>query len=98
MLRWVRYIPLSSGEAIVAFNPTSDPPREVRLSLMPAGADRDPRGIRPVAITEATRIGDVEEPLPVNDGEIVFTPDSSDRVTIRVIADGNLDRQAFRLR
>ena len=98
VLRWVRYIPLSSGEAIVAFNPTSDPPREVRLSLMPAGADRDPRGIRPVAITEATRIGDVEEPLPVNDGEIVFTPDSSDRVTIRVIADGNLDRQAFRLR
>ena len=98
LLRRVRYIPLSSGEAIVAFNPTFDSPQEVRLSLTPAGTDRDPRGMRPVAITEATRVGDVEEPLPVNDGEIVFTPDSNDRVTIRVIADGNLDRQAFRLR
>ncbi len=98
LLRRVRYIPLSSSEAIVAFNPTSDPPREARLSLAPAGTDRDPRRARPVAITEATRIGQVEEPLAVNDGEIVFTPDSNDRVTIRVIADGNLDRHAFRLR
>lgn len=98
VLRRVRYIPLSSSEAIVAFNPTSDPPREVRLSLTPAGADRDPRGSRSVAITEASRIGDVEEPLPVNDGEIVFTPDSNDRMRIRVIADGDLDRLAFRLR
>ena len=98
LLQQVRYIPLSSGEAIVAFNPISDPPREVRLSLTPAGTDRDPRGSRPVAITEATRVGDVEEPLPVSDGEIVFTPDSNDRVTIRVIADGDLDRLAFRLR
>ena len=98
VLRRVRYIPLSSSEAIVAFNPTSDPPREVRLSLTPAGTDRDLRGTRPVAITEATRVGDVEEPLSVNDGEIVFTPDSNDRVMIKVIADGNLDRHAFRLR
>ena len=98
LLRRVRYIPLSSSEAIVAFNPSSDPPREVRLSLTPAGTDRDPRGTRPVAITEATKVGDVEEPLPVSDGEIVFTPDSSDRVTIRVIADSDLDRLAFRLR
>lgn len=97
-LRHVRYIPLSSGEAIVAFNPTSDPPREVRLSLRPAGADRDPQVIPPVAIVEAMRLGDVEEPLPVSDGEIAFTPDSSERVTIRVVADGDLDRQAFRLR
>ena len=68
------------------------------MSLTPAGTDRDPRESRQVAITEATRVGDVEEPLPVNDGEIVFTPDSNDRVTIRVIADGDLDRLAFRLR
>ena len=98
VLAQVRYIPLSSGEAIVAFNPTSDTPHEVRLSLTPAGTDRDPVGSRPVAITEATRIGDIEEALPVRDGEIAFTSDSNDRVTIRIIADGNLDRQAFRLR
>ena len=98
MLRRVRYIPLSSGEALIAFNPSSNPPEEIRLSLMPAGADRDPRGSRPVVIMEATRVGDVEEPLLVSDGEIVFTPDSNDRVTIRVIADGNLDQQAFKLR
>ena len=96
-LQRVRYIPLSSGEAIVAFNLTSDPPQEVRLALRPAGTDRDPRGIRPVAIIEATRIGDVDEPLQVNDGEISFTPDSNDRVTIRIVADGNLERQAFTL-
>ena len=99
LLRRVRFIPLSPREAIVAFNPTSDdPPREVRLSLTPAGTDRDPRGTRPVAITEATRVGDVDEPLSINNGEIVFTPDSNERVTIRVSADGDLDRLAFRLR
>lgn len=97
-LRRVRYIPLSSGEAIVAFDPTSAPPREVRLSLMPAGTDSDPRRMRPVAITEATRIGEIEEPLAVSDGEICFTPQTSDRVTIRIIADGNLDQQAFRIK
>ena len=70
----------------------------MKLSLMPAGTDRDPRGTRPVAIIEATRIGEDGTPLSVNDGEIVFTPESNDRVTIRVIADGELDRQAFRLR
>ena len=98
VLRRVRYIPLSSGQAIIAFNATSDPPREVRLSLMPAGTDRDPRRMRPVAITEATNLGEVEEPLPVSDGEITFTPKSNDRVNIRIVADGNLDRHAFRLR
>ena len=98
LLRHVRYIPLSSSEAIVAFNPTVDPPREVRLSLTPAGTERDPRRTRSVAITEATKVGDAEEPLQVNDGEIVFTPNSNDRVTIRVVADGDLDRLAFRLR
>lgn len=97
-LRNVRYIPLSPSEAIVAFNPTSDPPREVRLSLRPAGADRDPQVIPSVAIIEATRVGEVEEPVPVNNGVITFTPESNDRMTIRVIADGDLDRQAFRLR
>ena len=81
----------------MAFNLTSDPPQEIRLALRPAGTDRDPRGIRPVAIIEATRIGDVDEPLQVNDGEISFTPDSNDRVTIRIVADGNLERQAFTL-
>ena len=98
VLRNVRYIPVTPSEAIVAFNPASDPPREVRLSLMPAGTDSDPRGTHPVGIIEATRIGKDGTPLSVNDGEIVFTPESNDRVTIRIVADGELDRQAFRLR
>ena len=98
VLRNVRYIPVTPSEAIVAFNPASDPPREVRLSLMPAGTDSDPRGTQPVGIIEATRIGKDGTPLSVNDGEIVFTPESNDRVTIRIVADGELDRQAFRLR
>ena len=98
LLRQVRYIPLSSSEAIVAFNPTSDQPQEVRLSLTPAGADRDLRGTQPVTITQATRVGEVEEGLTIDEGEIVLTADSSDRVTIRVIADRDLDRQAFRLK
>ena len=93
----VRYIPLSPSEAVVAFDPLSDPHQEVRVVLRPAGADRDPRGARPVAIIEATRIGDRSEPLPVYDGEVVVTPASSERVTIKVVADGNLDGQAFRL-
>ena len=75
-LRSVRYIPVSPGEAIVAFNPTSDPPREMKLSLMPAGTDRDPRGTRPVAIIEATRIGE--------DGSAPFGQRRRDRVHARV--------------
>ena len=98
ILQRVRYIPLSATEAIIAFNPVSDPPREVRLSLTAAGADRDPQHVKPVAIIEATRMGDGGMPLDVSDGEIAFTPDSSDRVTIKIVADGNLDRNAFRLR
>ena len=98
VLRRVRHIPLSSSEAIIAFSPTSQPPREVRLSLTPAGTDRDPQGTRPVAIVEASRIGGGNEPLPVDDGEIRFIPGSDDRVTIKVVAEGNLDQQAFRLR
>ena len=97
VLRRVRYIPLSPVEAIIAFDPSSDQPQEVRLSLTPAGTERDQRGSRRVAITEATRVGDAEEPLAVTDGQIVFTPDSAERVTIRVVADGNLDKRAFRL-
>ena len=99
ILRRVRYIPLSASEAIIAFNPeTSDQPQEVRLSLTPAGTDRDLGRISPVAIIEATRIGEDNESLPIVQGEIVFTPDSSDRITIRVTADGVLDQRAFRLR
>ena len=97
-LQRVRYIPLSSSEAIIAFNPVYDPPRWVRLSLAPAGADPDPRHAAAVAIIEATRIGEEGVPLTVTDGQVTFMPDSSDRVTIRIVADGNLDGPAFRLR
>lgn len=97
-LRRVRYIPISPSEAIVAFNTSPGPPREIRLALVPAGTDSDPRRMRPVAITEATKAGEVDEPLLVSGGEIVFTPPTNDRVTIRFSADGNLDQQAFRLR
>ena len=97
-LQRVRYIPLSPVEAIIAFNPASEPPCEVKLSLMPAGVDRDPQRAQPVAIIEATRIGDSGSPLLVNDGEIIFTADSTERVMIKIVADGNLDQQAFRLR
>ena len=97
-LQGVRFIPLSPAEAIIAFNPVSEPPCEVKLSLMPAGADRDPQRAWPVAIIEATRIGDSGSPLLVSDGEIIFTADSTERVMIKVVADGNLDQQAFRLR
>ena len=97
MLRRVRYIPLSSQEAIVVFEPSLDPLQEVRLVLRPAGADRDPRSAEPVAIIEATMLGDIQVPLQVNDGQIAFTPESNERIAIRIVADGNLDGQAFRL-
>ena len=98
VLRRVRYIPLSHDEAIIAFDPTPDSVTpEVRLSLVPAGTERDLRGNQRVAITAATRVGDTEEPLELNDGQILFTPDSTERVTVRLVADGNLDQRAFRL-
>lgn len=97
VLRRVRYIPLSADEAIIAFDPKTDISPEVRLSLAPAGTERDMKRSRRVAITEATRLGDPDEPLEVTDGQIVFTTDSTERVTVRIVADGNLDQRAFRL-
>ena len=42
LLRRVRYIPLSSSEAIVAFNPSSDPP-ELTATLGGRGRSQSPR-------------------------------------------------------
>ena len=98
VLRRVRFIPLSPTEAIVAFDPSPDPGREVKLSLAAAGTDPDPRRHPSVAIIEAARMGEEETPLTVTDGQVILVPDSLDRVTIKVVADGNLDQQAFRLR
>ena len=80
----------------------SDTSQEVRLALIPSGADREPRKVRLLPIVEAARLlGDVEEPLPVADGQVIFTFNSDDRVAIRVTAHSDahcdLDRQAFRL-
>ena len=97
-LRSVRFIPLSPTEAIVAFDPPPDEAGEVKLSLAPAGSDPDPRRLPRVAIIEATMMGDEEFPLTVADGQVTLVTDSPHRVTIKVVADGNLDQQAFRLR
>ena len=98
ILQRVRYIPLSSSEAVVAFNFAGDFSREVKLSLVPAGSDRDPQVSDPVAIIEATMIGEVELPLAVDNGVVSITPDPTNRTTIRIVADGVLDTQAVRLR
>lgn len=101
ILRDVRFIPRSASEAIVAFTPPGGEPQEVSLSLMPAGTDRhpggDPERSSQVAIVEATPIGNNDDPIVVNDGAIVLTPTPGERVTIKVVVDGDLDRQAFRL-
>ena len=98
VLQRVRYIPISSSEAVVAFNFIADSSREVKLSLVPAGSDRDPQVSDPVAIIEATMNGEVETPLVVENGVVSITPDPTNRTTIRVVADGVLDTQAVRLR
>lgn len=98
VLRSVRFIPLSPTEAIVAFDPPDHAVGEVRLSLAPAGSDPDPRRLPRVAIVEATMMGDEEIPLAVTDGQVTLMADSPKRVTVKVVADGNLDQQAFRLR
>ena len=101
ILRDVRFIPRSAREAIVAFTPPGGELQEVNLSLIPTGADRhpggDPERSSQVAIVEATLIGGNDDPIVVNDGAIVLTPTPGERVTIKVVVDGDLDRQAFRL-
>ena len=115
VLRNVRYIPLSADEAIVAFSPVagtvagaaqiSDVPQEVRIALIPSGADREPRKVQLLPIIKAVRLGDVDELLTVTGREIIFTLNSDDisddRVAIRVTVHSdtryNLERHAFRL-
>lgn len=100
-LRNVRFIPRSANEAIVAFTPPDGEPQEVNLSLIPTGADRhpggDPESSSQVAIVEATLIGGNDDPIVVSEGAIALTPTPGERVTIKVVVDGDLDRQAFRL-
>ncbi len=101
VLRCIRFIPLSAREVIVAFTPSTDPPEEVRLSLIPAGADRHPGGdplrARSVPIVEATAIEGVNSPLRIDDGVITLIPKSTERVSIKVVSDSNLDQGAFKL-
>ena len=98
VLRSVRFIPLSPTEAIIAFDPPADAEGALKLSLAPAGSDPDPKRLPRVAILEATMKGDEDTPLAVTDGQVTLLTNSPDRVTIRLVADGNLDQQAFRLR
>ena len=102
VMQCLRFIPLSSGEAIIIFISSADPPEEVRLSLAPAGADRHPGGdpmrTKAVSIVEATAIEGVDSPIRIDDGVIAFTPKSAERVSIKVVSDHNLDQGAFQLR
>lgn len=82
------------------FQRTSQP-KDVSLSLIPAGADRhpggDPQHSRPIAIVEAKAIGGIDGLPSVNDGVVALTPIPGERVRVLIVADGNLDTQAFRL-
>lgn len=101
VLRNVRMVPRSASEAIIAFTLSGSQPKDVSLSLIPAGADRhpggDPQHSRPIAIVEAKAIGGIDGLPSVNDGIVALTPIPGERVRVLIVADGNLDTQAFRL-
>ena len=95
--RNARVIPISSAEAVIAFDSPGVSKEKMRLSLTPAGADRDARLEERLRIIEAQAISGVDGEIGVEDGQITLTPASVGRLSVRVFVDGDMQRTALKV-
>ena len=96
-LRNARVIPVSDAEAVIAFDLSEPDGDEIRLSLAPAGADRDARLTDRLAVVEARPMNGIDGPIDVEDGNLTFIPTKGGRLSVRVTVDGNIQRTALRV-
>ena len=96
-LRNMRVIPISDTEAVIAFDLPEPDGGEMRISLNPAGTDRDARLTDQLAVIEAHSLNGIDGPIGVEDGSITFTPATGGRLSMRVTVDGNIQQTALRV-
>ena len=93
----MRVIPVSTTEAVLAFDSPEEACDEMSISLIPVGVDRDARISDRLTVLEAQALQGIEAPIGIEDGQITFTPALNSRVSIRVIVDGNIQQTALRV-
>ena len=98
-IRKSRVIPTGSTEAVIAFDPTEGPTEgelnEVSIRLTPAGGERD-REDR-IRIIDAIVLSDDTQEFAIEDGVLSLTPDTNERVQLRIVADSELDGYALKI-
>lgn len=98
-IRKSRVIPTGSTEAVIAFDPTDGPIEgkfnDVNIRLTPAGGERD-REER-IQIIDATVLSAESQQFTIEDGVLSLTPDTSERVQIRIVADSEIDGYALKI-
>ena len=97
-LRRTRVIPISSTEAIIAFDPPDDAPGQINLTLARMGVDRDSRLRDILTVTEAYSLNGIDGDVGVEDGRMTLTPGSTGRLSLRVVVNEDIERATFRVR
>ena len=97
-LRRTRVIPVSSTEAIIAFDPPDDAPGQINLTLARMGVDRDSRLRDILNVTEAYSLDGIDGDVSVEGGRMTLTPNSTGRLSLRVVVNEDIERATFRVR
>ena len=95
--RDVRVIPISTTEAVVAFDTPDASGELMHLSLAPAGADRDARLTDRLKIIEAHALSGIAGEIGIDDGQITLRPALTGRMSVRVTVDGDIQQTALRV-
>ena len=90
-----RLITTSQSSATVSFTVTEDPPRQVQLTLTPAGSEwaNESR----IDIIEAAVVSPKDQQVSLDKGVVTLIPPSNERVIMRITTNGNLDDLAFKI-
>ena len=94
-LRNVRIVTVGPREAVIAFTAVEDSPRQISLSLVPAGEERG-RESR-IEITGATILNSKNQEVNLGNGVVSLTPVTNERVIVRVGTGDSIEGMAFTL-
>ena len=95
-LRRVRVMSTSSHNVVVAFNPTGNPPHEVRFTLRAAGEEF--QSVERIGINSVKPIGgNSGQSVEVHDNVVILTSDDSERAILEIETTENIENLAFRL-
>ena len=90
-----RFIPSGTTEAIIAFNPTSDTSDEINLKLAPAGGEQDNE--ERIQIIDAIVLSPDNQEVGLDDGNIKLTPNTNERIQLKIVTDIEIDGYALKI-